>query len=117
MAPRELWAFGGDVPAGRIAGYKVVANDGEIGHVDYATAEAGKAHVVVDTSGWLPGERTIIPAGAVRDVNDESQTIQVDLTKEQIRDAPPFVEDTDWSAYQGLAAGYWGPLGPWPGLP
>jgi hypothetical protein len=117
MTPRDLWAFGDDVPTDRIGGYKVVANDGEIGHVDYATGEAGKAHVVVDTSGWLPGVRTLIPAAAVRDVNHESATIQVDLTKDEVREAPPYVDDTDWATYQGLAAGYWGPLGRWAGLP
>ena len=70
------------------AGYKVVANDGEIGHIDSFAIAPDEAHLVVDTGGWLFGRMSVIPAAAVRVVNHDSQTVQIDLTKQQIKDAP-----------------------------
>ena len=37
------------------AGYKVVANDGEIGHVDSFAIAPDEGHLVVDTGSWLFG--------------------------------------------------------------
>ena len=45
---------------------------------------------MVDTGNWLFGRMSVIPAAAVRVVNHESQTVQIDLTKQQIKDAPEF---------------------------
>src|SRR6476469_3777188 len=57
------------------AGYKVVANDGEIGHIDSFAIAPDESHIVVDTGGWLFGRMSLIPAAAVRVVNDDSQTV------------------------------------------
>ncbi|MDP9259154.1 MAG: PRC-barrel domain-containing protein [Actinomycetota bacterium] len=92
------------------AGYKVVANDGEIGHVDSFAIAPDESHIVVDTGGWLFGRMSLIPAAAVRVVNDESQTIQVDLTKQQIKDAPEYDKSAGYGPYRDSATDYYGPM-------
>lgn len=92
------------------AGYKVVANDGEIGHVDSFAIAPDESHIVVDTGGWLLGRMSLIPAAAVRVVNDDSQTVQIDLTKQQIKDAPEYDKSAGYSAYRDLATDYYGPM-------
>jgi hypothetical protein len=93
-----------------IVGFKVVANDGEIGHVDYATWDADRAHIVVDTGPWILGRKSLIPARAVRVIDEDSHTVQIDLTKDEIRDAPEY-HDTGYDAYADEAALYYGGLG------
>jgi hypothetical protein len=115
VAAADLWTWpetraeplGG---APDIVGFKVVANDGEIGHVDSATWDAGKGHIVVDTGPWIFGRRSLIPARAVRVIDEDSATVQVDLTKDEIRDAPEY-HDTGYDAYADDAATYYGGLG------
>jgi hypothetical protein len=92
------------------AGYKVVANDGEIGHVDSFAIAPDNAHLVVDTGGWLMGRLSVIPAAAVRVVDDSSQTVQIDLTKQQIKDAPEYDKSAGYGAYRDQATEYYGPM-------
>jgi len=91
-------------------GYKVVANDGEIGHIDSFAIAPDQAHLVVDTGGWLFGRMSVIPASAVRIVNHDSQTVQVDLTKQQIKDAPAFDKSAGYDSYRDAATDYYGPM-------
>jgi hypothetical protein len=92
------------------AGYKVVANDGEIGHVDSFAIAPDEAHLVVDTAGWLFGRMSVIPASAVRVVNHDAQTVQIDLTKQQIKDAPEFDHSAGYGPYRDAATDYYGPM-------
>jgi hypothetical protein len=92
------------------AGYKVVANDGEIGHIDSFAIAPDEAHLVVDTGGWLFGRMSVIPAAAVRVVNDESRTVQIDLTKQQIKDAPEYDASAGYGPYRDAASEYYGPM-------
>lgn len=92
------------------AGYKVVANDGEIGHVDSFAIAPDESHIVVDTGGWLFGRMSLIPAAAVRVVDDESRTVQIDLTKQQIKDAPEYDKSAGYGAYRDSATEYYGPM-------
>ena len=101
-------ALGGEGPD--YAGYKVVANDGEIGHIDSFAIAPDEGHIVVDTGRWLFGRMSLIPAAAVRVVNDESQTVQVDLTKQQIKDAPEYDKSAGYRAYRDSATEYYGPM-------
>jgi hypothetical protein len=101
----------GDAPHTQdYAGYKVVANDGEIGHVDSFAVAPDESHLVVDTGNWLFGRMSVIPAAAVRVVNHESQTVQVDLTKQQIKDAPEYDASAGYGPYRDAATEYYGPL-------
>jgi hypothetical protein len=92
------------------AGYKVVANDGEIGHVDSFAIAPDNSHLVVDTGGWLFGRMSVIPAAAVRVVDDEAHTLQIDLTKQQIKDAPEYDRSVGYGAYRDRASEYYGPM-------
>ena len=92
------------------AGYKVVANDGEIGHVDSFAIAPDEGHIVVDTGHWLFGRMSLVPAGAVRVVDHDSQTVQIDLTKQQIKDAPEYDRSAGYDAYRDPATEYYGPM-------
>jgi hypothetical protein len=61
---------------------------------DEATHEAGGSFSVVDTGPWIFGKKVMIPAGVIRDIDPDTETIFVDLTKEEIKDAPEFDETT-----------------------
>jgi hypothetical protein len=92
------------------AGYKVIANDGEIGHVDSFAIAPDESHIVVDTGHWLFGRMSLIPAAAVRVVNDESETVQIDLTKQQIKDAPEYDKSAGYHGNRDAAGEYYGPI-------
>jgi hypothetical protein len=119
MAIVELWTFkaattpGVDMSNVDLTGFKVEARDGGIGKVDEATLEAGGSFVVVDTGPWIFGKKVLIPAGVIRDVDFDTETIFVDRTKDEIKNAPEFDEEsyrsegyrTELSDYYGRAGG------------
>jgi hypothetical protein len=94
MATVEIWSFATAVPAVDLTGFKVEAKDGSIGKVDEATMETGTSYVVVDTGPWIFGKKVMLPAGVIRDVELDTETIFVDLTKDEIKSAPEFDENT-----------------------
>ena len=75
-----------------LAGYDVEAIDGGIGKIDESTAEAGRQQVVVDTGFWIFGKKRLIPAGAIKQISHDEKKVFVNLTKEQIKEAPDFDE-------------------------
>ena len=77
-----------------LIGYDVHARDGEIGKVSEASDDVDAGHLVVDTGWWIFGRSSLIPAGAITDVDHEAATVTVDLTKDEIKDAPEFDEET-----------------------
>jgi hypothetical protein len=88
----DIWAYRVDiaVPTVDVTGFDVEATDGHIGKIDDASSEAGGAFLVVDTGFWIFGKKRVIPARAVKQVNAETETVYVDLTKDQIKGAPDF---------------------------
>jgi hypothetical protein len=95
-----------------IVGFGVEALDGSIGKVDESTYDAGSAYIVVDTGPWIFGKKVMLPAGVVRNVDADSETVYVDRTKEQIKNAPEFDESlgTD-DDYRTRLGSYYGPGG------
>ncbi len=81
------------VPAGEVEvrrGQPVHATDGDIGRVRGLVVDPGDHHVthVLLEEGHLWGKRQItIPIGAVKDVGTDG--VQVNLTREEVRDLPP----------------------------
>jgi hypothetical protein len=108
--PDEEFSEHDEPQAQDYAGYRVVANDGEIGHIDSFAIAPDEAHLVVDTGGWLFGRMSVIPAAAVRVVDHNSQTVQIDLTKQQIKDAPAFDKTSGYGPYRDAATDYYGPM-------
>jgi hypothetical protein len=66
------------------------AADGDIGSIDQATYEAGSSFMVVDTAPWIPKNKVLIPAGAVRTSDLDRRRVLLGLTKDQIQRSPSF---------------------------
>jgi hypothetical protein len=95
MTVLELWSFSEPGLANvDLSGYSVEAVDGSIGKVSEASNEVGACYLVVDTGPWVFGKKVILPAGVVTRVDPDDETVFVDRTKDQIRDAPPYDEST-----------------------
>jgi hypothetical protein len=77
-----------------VDGYSVEAQDGKIGKIDESTREAGGSFLIVDTGPWIFGKKVMLPAGVVQRVDPESKTVFVDLTKDEIKSAPEYDEET-----------------------
>jgi hypothetical protein len=99
MSIVELWEFNVvKTPAMDLAnldltGFKVDARDGGIGKVDEATHQAGGSFIVVDTGPWIFGKKVMLPAGVIRDIDLDTETVFVDFTKDEIKNAPEFDEN------------------------
>ena len=99
MTTIEMWTYktetpGIDMSTVDLTGFKVEATDGSIGKVDEATYEAAGSFIVVDTGPWIFGKKVLLPAGVIRDVDLDGETVFVGRTKDEIKDAPEFDEDT-----------------------
>jgi len=113
----DVWTYrettlGVDLNKANIVGYSVEALDGSIGKVDEATFDAGSAFIVVDTGPWIFGKKVMLPAGVVKNVDHDDETIFVNRTKDEIKSAPEFddslAQDDD---YRGRLGTYYGPGG------
>ena len=90
----DIWAFPDEAwSTTDLTGFEVEARDGHIGTVDEATTGAAN-FLVVKTGPWIFGKRVMLPAGVISGVDTEQRKVFVDLTKDQIKNAPEFEEDT-----------------------
>src|ERR687891_1136401 len=95
-----------------LTGFSVEATDGGIGKVDEATYETLRSYIVVDTGPWIFGKKVLLPAGVVQRVDLDSETIFVNRTKDEIKNAPEFdVSMVSDEAYRGRLGSYYGPGG------
>ena len=116
MTVAEIWTLNvAKAPNVDLSGFKVEALDGSIGKVDEATYETGDSFVVVDTGPWIFGKKVMLPAGVIRDIDLDTETVFVNHTKDQIKNAPAFdtqrYRDQDYrnklaSYYDRGGAGY-----------
>ena len=75
----------------RLRGCKIHAIDGEIGHVDDVLVDEttfAVHYLVVDTSNWIGGKWVAISPSAARNVDWGKLHIDLDLTREQIKNGP-----------------------------
>src|SRR3954471_23411326 len=94
MAMMEIWTYREqNWGAADLAGHHVEALDGGIGKVDEASNEVGSSYIVVDTGPWIFGKKVLLPAGVVQSVDFDTETIYVDRTKDEIKNAPEYDED------------------------
>ena len=83
MATIEIWTFAVATPPNvDLTGFKV----------DEATNEVGSSFIVVDTGPWIFGKKVMLPAGLIRDIDPDTETIFVQRTKDEIKNAPEFDE-------------------------
>ena len=111
----NLWTYRADTMVTRgndLIGYGVEAVDGSIGKIDQTTDETDNAHVVVDTGPWIFGKKRIIPAGAITAVDRENQKVAVQMTKQQIKDAPDLDDTINVdTSNRGAYDDYYSPFG------
>ena len=96
-----------------LTGYKVDAVDGSIGKIDEASNKVGSSYIVVDTGPWIFGKKVMLPAGVIRDIDPDSETVFVSRTKDQIKDSPEFDQDKYRDdSYRSSVGGYYDRGGP-----
>jgi hypothetical protein len=93
-----------------IKGFDVEATDGGIGKIDEAAYDVGSSYIVVDTGPWILGRKVVLPAGAIEMIDLDSRTISVRLTKDQIKNSPPYDESTWDDRYRSDLGTYHTPL-------
>jgi hypothetical protein len=113
MATVDMWSFRTQKVTGAdLTGLTVESIDGKIGKVDEATQEVGGSYIVVDTGPWIFGKKVLLPAGVVRDVDLDTESIFVDRTKDEIKSAPEFDDKTYRDqGYRNQVGDYYGPGG------
>ncbi|WP_369268768.1 PRC-barrel domain containing protein [Streptomyces sp. R11] len=86
------------------------ATDGSIGKVDKHSGDVGASHLVADTGVWIFGKHALIPVGLVSGIDTAAETIYVNRTKEQIKNAPEFDKDkhAEDAGYHEQFGGYYG---------
>jgi hypothetical protein len=92
-----------------LAGFTVEAIDGDIGKIDEATYDVGGSYIVVDTGPWIFGKKVMLPAGIIREVDLDAETVFVNRTKDEIKNAPEF-DETRYrdENYRGALSSYYG---------
>ena len=113
MASTDIWTYRDTAWSGtNLDAFEVEAIDGGIGRVDEATSDVGGSYIVVDTGPWIFGKKVLLPAGVVDRIDSEDETIYVNRTKDQVKDAPEFDESTyREDAYRTEVGSYYGPEG------
>jgi hypothetical protein len=110
MKASELWGYRQSTwTTSALEGFKVEAMDGSIGKIDEASYEVGAGYLVVDTGPWIFGKKVMLPAGVIRDVDFDTETVYVDRSKDEIKNAPEFDENRySEDAYRNDLGVYYG---------
>ena len=70
------------------------------------------SYIVVDTGPWIFGKKVMLPAGVISRVDHDDEKVYVNRTKDQIKNAPEFDDDSYRDeAYRGELGSYYGPGG------
>jgi hypothetical protein len=80
--------------AKEVTGYRIHANDGEIGHVEDFIVDDQTwtlRYMIIDTSNWLPGSRKVLVSPTWIDSVDWLENkVDMDLTVDQIKQGPEY---------------------------
>lgn len=72
-------------------GKHIAARDGEIGSVIdsyFDDRHWAVRYLVVDTGDWLPGQKVLLSPASVSAATGDGKSIEVSLTRQQVRDSP-----------------------------
>jgi sporulation protein YlmC with PRC-barrel domain len=76
-----------------IMSYHIAATDGDIGHVQGLLVDAETwaiRYMIVDTSNWWLGHQVLVAPQWIKDVSWSDTTVSINLTRQVIKDAPPY---------------------------
>lgn len=79
-----------------IKGFELEAQDGRIGKcLDFYFDDTNWTvrYIVADTHKWLPGQQVLITPIVIEKADNRTNTLQVDLTKDEIKESPPITTD------------------------
>jgi hypothetical protein len=109
----SIWTYRpGVLDAGDITGYSIHATDGDIGKVDKANNETGSGYLIVSTGPWIFGKTVMLPAGVVERIDHEHETVYVRRSKDDIKNAPEYDENTyQDETYRTALGGYYDQFG------
>lgn len=109
----DLWSYRDDVDLNNVEliGFDVEATDGHIGKIDESSTDVGESYLVVDTGFWIFGKKRVIPARAVKQINLETEVVFVDMTKDQVKEAPDHHGDWSHDDHRDLFVSYYDPFG------
>jgi len=100
-----------------LTGSSVIATDGEIGNVRtllFDDLSWTIQYLVVDVGTWFKRRDVVLPITAVEQPDREKRTINVRLTREQVRDSPDVDTEKPVSRQQAIAMEeYWGKMAYW----
>ena len=87
------WSYRAELRSDRgdFVDYDVEAIDGGIGKVVDESNDVDAGFLVVDTGFWIFGTKRLIPDGVVISVDHDAETIIIDMTKAQVKDAPEYL--------------------------
>jgi hypothetical protein len=117
MSTLDIWTYRSETFTQHdLAGMSVEALDGSIGKIDETTNDVGASYLVVDTGPWIFGRKVLLPAGVISRVDFDTETVFVNRTKEQIKNAPEYDEAQMRDAgsrerYQSQVGEYYGSRG------
>ena len=84
-----------------VTGYGISASDGHLGHIEDFLVDDRSWRIVylaVDTKDWWPGKKVLIPPAWIEQVNWSDSSVTVDVTREQVKNAP------EWDRSQPIDA-------------
>ena len=100
-----------------VVGYLIEADDGDIGHLQGMLVDEETwaiRYLIVNTSNWWLGHEVLIAPQWIQEVIWSDGTISVNLTRQAIKDAPPYNSAEQLNREQELGifkhygrAGYW----------
>ncbi len=73
--------------------YHIGATDGDIGHVQGMLVDEETwaiRYIIVNTSNWWLGHQVLIAPQWIQDVSWSDATVSVNLTRQAVKDAPPY---------------------------
>ncbi len=76
-----------------LAGYRIHATDGEVGHVQGFLFDQGTweiRYLIVYTSNWWLGHQMLIAPQSIQDVSWFDGIVSIKLTREQVKNAPRY---------------------------
>jgi hypothetical protein len=76
-----------------VVDYHIHATDGDIGHVQGLLVDEETwaiRYLVVNTSDWWLGHQVLVAPQWIRDVSWSHDTVSVNLTRQSVKDAPPY---------------------------